>query len=222
MDFYDAKFLLKNNVQDKIITNIFYQEKKESNKSKNNIGINLGKKRKLFENKKNNDHNFKISRTTTVSIKRRINRNHETRETCAICLDVISFENKHFLHCGHHFHCSCINMWINNGNNVCPICRGNIKCNNEDYRLINLDENENNLNNNRNMRNINRIRRDSLDGFYEEFYDRLKKLIIYIIIKLVFILIFFIFVYVKKRIVIILAFLNTIFNLQKILEYFII
>ena len=180
MDFYEGKFLLKNNAQNKIVTNIFYQEKKESIKNKNNIGINLGKKRKLFENKKNNNHNFKISRTTIVSINRKINKNHEIQEICSICLNVISFKNKHYLHCGHHFHCSCINIWINNGKNVCPICRGNIKCNNEDYGLINLDENENNdnnyINNNRIVRNNNRIIRNNNRTIGDEFCECLKKL----------------------------------------------
>ena len=176
MDFYKEKFLLKDNVQNKIVTSIFYKEKKGSMNNKINKVINLEKQRKLIECKKNNNYNFKISRTTTVSIKSKIINNNGTGETCAICLNEVSFENKHFLHCGHIFHCSCINYWINNGSNLCPICRGNIRCVNEDYSIIDFYENENNnnyyddnflnnsvdsINNNRIERNNNRVERNN-------------------------------------------------------------
>ena len=150
MNFSEENNQLKYRHKDKIVETIFNIEKKENKKNKINRGTYLRKKRKLFESKKNNNYNFKISRTITVFIKSTIIENRKTHETCIICLNEISFEDKHFLHCGHIFHCSCINLWINNGSNLCPICRRNIKCINEDYDLINLDENENSSNNNSN------------------------------------------------------------------------
>lgn len=41
---------------------------------------------------------------------------------CVICLDVISHNNKHFLHCGHQFHCRCIKQWLTR-NKCCPVCK---------------------------------------------------------------------------------------------------
>ena len=42
-----------------------------------------------------------------------------TNHICAICLNEISFSDRHFLHCGHCFHCSCINTWLGD-NHSCP------------------------------------------------------------------------------------------------------
>ena len=152
MNFNKEKYQLKNNDKDKIEATIL---DKENKKNKINMGINLGKKRKILDSKKNNNHNFIISRPAIVFIKGTNIENHEARGTCVICLNKISFENRHFLHCGHIFHCSCINLWINKGNNLCPICRGNRKCINQDYSLINIDENENSNNNNNNDNFLN-------------------------------------------------------------------
>ena len=158
MNFNEEKYQLKYNDKNKIITTIIKLEKKENKNNNNNIGRYLGKKRKLFESKKNNNHNFKISRKTTIFIKSKNNKNIENRKTCIFCLGEISFENRHFLHCGHIFHCTCIKIWINYGRNFCPVCRGNIKCiyenedededEDEDDNLISLDEDENIVNNN--------------------------------------------------------------------------
>ena len=41
---------------------------------------------------------------------------------CSICFEKIPFQNQHYLHCGHVFHCDCISKWLNSSN-VCPICR---------------------------------------------------------------------------------------------------
>lgn len=45
-----------------------------------------------------------------------------TNHICAICLNEISFSDRHFLHCGHCFHCSCINTWLGD-NHSCPYCK---------------------------------------------------------------------------------------------------
>ena len=183
MTFNEEKYQLKYCGKDKIISTIFYYESKGN---KINTRKFLGKKRKLFESKKNNNPNLKISRPTIVFIKRTINQNSEVRETCAICLNKISFENKHILHCGHIFHCLCIIYWINNGSNVCPICRGNIKCLNAYSPIRNnnrIERNNNRIerNNNRIERNNNRIERNSSILINKNIYIGLKYLIYSII-----------------------------------------
>ena len=54
-------------------------------------------------------------------------------ETCAICLDDLSDNDRHIgLKCGHVYHSSCIIAWfksqIDNGNNpTCPLCKENVR-----------------------------------------------------------------------------------------------
>ena len=129
-----------------------------------NNNIYLGKKRIAFENSKNKIIKKKkllsISKPIRYFIKNsNINNNENNNEKCIICLQNISFENNHFLHCGHNFHCNCINHLINNGNTNCPFCRKNIYCPNNfsEEHLLNLEENDNNDNNNDNNNRINRI-----------------------------------------------------------------
>ena len=55
--------------------------------------------------------------------------NIKNNETCIICLEKIDFKERHFLHCGHFFHCNCINKWINMDKNKCPTCKQDIECN---------------------------------------------------------------------------------------------
>lgn len=45
-----------------------------------------------------------------------------TNHICVICLNDISFSDRHYLHCGHCFHCSCINTWLGD-NHSCPYCK---------------------------------------------------------------------------------------------------
>ena len=47
---------------------------------------------------------------------------NNNNNTCVICLDDISHNNKHFLHCGHQFHCRCIKQWLTR-NKYCPVCK---------------------------------------------------------------------------------------------------
>jgi len=121
----------------------------------------LTKKRKLVKNKKNLKKN--ISKSKSKSIKKKVN--DETQEICIICFDKISFQDKHFLHCGHNFHCGCITNWINIGKNFCPICKQNIKCILNEESNINLEENDIiNVNNNSIENNIN-------NNFNQEYND---------------------------------------------------
>ena len=217
MNFNKEKYQFKYNDKDKIVTTIFYQENKENKKNKNNTRAYLGKKRNLFENHNNN---FIISKSTTFFIKNKNSESCETHETCIICLNDLSLQNKHFLHCGHIFHCACINYWINNGNNICPICRQNIKCNYEEYVLINLDEDEDENNNNHNDNDNDRIIRNNhriiRNNICDELID-LIKIIKYIFVIYAFylfgrnkyiknILIFWVFIYYALYYLIILLF----------------
>ena len=60
--------------------------------------------------------------------------------TCVICFDTISSHNdKHFLHCGHNFHCKCIKQWLTRSN-YCPVCKSPSKVRCVDN---NIDNNEN-------------------------------------------------------------------------------
>ena len=93
----------------------------------------LGKKRKLLS----------ISKTMDIFINNSyMNIN---AQKCGICLENINLKERHFLHCGHFFHCPCIDTWLDMGKDICPMCRQNIECNNRaSQNSINLEENENN------------------------------------------------------------------------------
>ena len=121
----------------------------------------LGIKRKLFkkikqkngnkENKgnKKNNKNKKNSFLITKSMEYFINNtNILNNEICIICLEKISFKERHFLHCGHFFHCCCINKWISMDKNKCPTCKQDIECNKsfQDEESAE-DDNDNNGNN---------------------------------------------------------------------------
>ena len=89
----------------------------------------LGIKRKLFKKIKNK----KAIKEQKLSVSKQIdyfinNSNNKKNEECIICLENISFEDRHFLHCGHIFHCDCINKWLNMDKNKCPTCKKNIEC----------------------------------------------------------------------------------------------
>ena len=45
-----------------------------------------------------------------------------SKPQCSICLEQISFNTHHYLHCGHVFHCNCINMWLKD-KSYCPYCK---------------------------------------------------------------------------------------------------
>ena len=74
---------------------------------------------------------------------------------CIICFEKISFEQKHYLHCGHCFHCDCINKWIGMDKSKCPICKQNFECF-KSFSENSLDEEEEDNNNNENVEFTNR------------------------------------------------------------------
>ena len=165
-----------------------------------NQGSLLGKKRKNSKAQKL----LSISRPITHCIHRtKINDVNNNNLNCPICLQNISFENRHSCHCGHIFHCDCINHWINTGNNICPACRQNLDCPNHlpEDPVIELDEDENqnnhnniyndnyHLNRNRNNNNINssirnRINLEEIIGFI--FLYILGKILIAFLIPMLF------------------------------------
>ena len=81
--------------------------------------------------------------------------NLSSLKICTICLEEIEIENKHYLHCGHVFHCNCINKWLKNSY-ICPNCKQNSEgncfvSNSSNYSF------ENNENRNRNGNGFNGI-----------------------------------------------------------------
>ena len=93
----------------------------------------LGKKRKVLS----------IAKSADININS-LYMNFNTQK-CVICLENINLNERHFLHCGHFFHCSCIDKWIEMGKDKCPMCRQKIECNNRaSHNSISLEENENN------------------------------------------------------------------------------
>ena len=45
-------------------------------------------------------------------------------EQCSCCLENINDHDNSVTKCGHKFHTSCLNKWIQTGKNTCPLCRG--------------------------------------------------------------------------------------------------
>ena len=120
---------------------------KFNNQKDNKIKPLLGIKRKLFKrvSKKgknklnilsiNQQDNFCINKKSSI-------KNKNENEPCIICFEKISFQDKHYLHCGHYFHCDCINKWLNSEKNNCPICKRDIDCDKIFDVTISLEEDE--------------------------------------------------------------------------------
>ena len=89
------------------------------------------------------------------------------------------------MHCGHCFHCDCINKWLDFGNYECPICKQDIECDKVIDNSISLEEideddyviNVNNIGNN----NINN-RENGVITSYRSNKDIKFILILYILI----------------------------------------
>lgn len=68
---------------------------------------------------------------------------------CSICLnEEIEDLNKCINNCGHVFCKTCLDTWLNRGNDDCPLCRQKIEYfeyRNEKYRLINISRQTNPL-----------------------------------------------------------------------------
>ena len=144
--------------------------------TKNTIDQNLlGNKRKLFKktklkkenkNKKENKINKNNLLLITKSIEYFINStNIKNNEICIICLEKIDSKERHFLHCGHFFHCCCINKWISMDKNKCPMCKQDIECNKsfEDDSINGEDDNDNDNDNDNINQNVIEINRNNDD-----------------------------------------------------------
>ena len=137
------------------------------NKQKKNINKSLlGTKRTLFKRipkkSKNKLNILSINQQEHFSINKTPNtKNKNENDSCIICFEKISFQDKHYLHCGHYFHCECINKWLDFEKNNCPICKRDIDCDKIFDNTISLEEdddeeeNESNNDNNNNEININ-------------------------------------------------------------------
>ena len=130
------------------INNIIQSISKFTILSPENLGVNKKPKNYLEKETENlkNKNILSISKQLTHSIS---NSNIDNVSKCIICFENISIGERHYLHCGHIFHCTCINKWFNFGKNYCPICRQNKDCLNKNLE-IEMQEigNDNNLNNN--------------------------------------------------------------------------
>lgn len=58
--------------------------------------------------------------------------NYINDNMCIICFKNIALNDKHFLHCGHKYHCECIKQWLTQSQ-LCPICKSPAKgtCSND-------------------------------------------------------------------------------------------
>ena len=131
---------------------------KANNSNKPNKSL-LGKKRRTFkkisQKIKNKKAQLSINKQEQFSLKK-IN-NIKNQEPCIICFEKISFQDKHYLHCGHNFHCQCINRWLDMGNYECPICKRDIDCDKVSDYSISLEEDDDNDN----ALNINELNRNN-------------------------------------------------------------
>ena len=114
---------------------------KNKNKKKK---ILLGHKRKTFKkiSKKSKTKNqLSINNQVQFAINKTNNSLNNDKQ-CIICFEKISFQEKHFLHCGHCYHCNCINKWIDLGNFECPMCKQDIDCEKALSVSISLEEDD--------------------------------------------------------------------------------
>ena len=140
---------------------------KKSNKGNNIQKKYLGVKRKLFKKPKGNKSKSNKILSISKSINFLINNtNIKNNEICIICLEKISSQERHYLHCGHQFHCCCINKWLKIGKNKCPTCKQDIECNKEfSEDSISLEENDENS-----YGNIDANMNISIGDLFEFFY----------------------------------------------------
>lgn len=57
-------------------------------------------------------------------------------ECCSICMDDMKRHNTMKLHCGHHFHKSCLSKWVEQDKDTCPMCRAPM----EPHALVSLNQ----------------------------------------------------------------------------------
>ena len=83
-------------------------------------------------------------------------KNFGGENTCSVCKEDFSVGNKMMdLPCNHYFHEECLMPWLNQ-HDSCPICRFELKTDDDDYEKMKLQRNGNLMNQNR-SNNINNI-----------------------------------------------------------------
>ena len=121
----------------------------------NNICLSNSKFQKIFLNKKHvrslernkaiKSKYTDLKKTSPISLT--IKNKNSTLNSCIICFETITNERKHYLHCGHVFHCECINKWFQIKNDgKCPICKENIRHDNNLRNNSNSSSNFNTIN----------------------------------------------------------------------------
>ena len=60
-------------------------------------------------------------------------------EICIICTEKL--KEARVLNCNHYFHLICLSKWLENGRNTCPICRKEIKLQDDNNNNVNLNNN---------------------------------------------------------------------------------
>jgi len=143
-------------------------------RNKNNKSF-LGLKRKSFKKitiKANQKFKNKNKLSINKQIQFNINKNNNINnfnniEPCSICFEKINFQDRHFLHCGHCFHCNCINTWLELGKYECPLCKQDIDCDKAFDNSISLEEENNEQDFEFNLDNFN----------YNNFYHRQNQII---------------------------------------------
>jgi hypothetical protein len=80
--------------------------------------------------------------------------NFGTENTCSVCKEDFIIGSKMMdLPCNHYFHEECIMPWLNQ-HDSCPICRFELKTDDDDYEKMKLQRNENIINQNSQIQNI--------------------------------------------------------------------
>ena len=149
-----STFLIKKSDTKKTLDNKFLGIKRKLFKK-----IQLKKENKIKKGKKMKKNNLLITKSMEYFIN---STNIKNNETCIICLEKIDFKERHFLHCGHFFHCYCINKWINMDKNKCPTCKQDIECN-KSFEEDSINEENNN---NQNVIELNGSNDDPLNILY--------------------------------------------------------
>jgi len=197
----DIKNTNNNNLTKSISLN--NNSKKKIIENKDNKNQFLRERRKLYIKSTSQNPNINNKLSMSRSITHYFERtNIQNDNICIICLGTILFHQKHFLHCGHYFHCNCIKKWISMRKDKCPICKKNIKCiiDHSEESILNLEENENinrNYFNNiiRNINNnVNRNNNNNFEDWLTSFNDNLSYLYIFLMNFEVLIL-FFVFLF---------------------------
>ena len=84
-------------------------------------------------------------------------KNFGGENTCSVCKEDFSVGNKMMdLPCNHYFHEECLMPWLNQ-HDSCPICRFELKTDDDDYEKMKLQRNGNLINQNRSNNNHNII-----------------------------------------------------------------